>query len=188
MSEGECSNLSFEEIYEAYFAKMKRFSKEYVLSDEDAENIVHDVFLDLWEKWDTFSTKNNMFAFLFISVKHKCIDFLRHRAIMQKAETEIVEEYQMSLRLNYSALEAFSAHLSDPDDVERMVMKAINSLPEKCREIFIKNKLEGKKQKEIAAELNISINTIESQMAIAYKKLRMELKDALCLLLFLYFL
>lgn len=44
MSEGECSNLSFEEIYEAYFAKMKRFSKEYVLSDEDAENIVHDVF------------------------------------------------------------------------------------------------------------------------------------------------
>jgi len=107
---------------------------------------------------------------------------------MQKAETEIVEEYQMSLRLNYSALEAFSAHLSDPDDVERMVMKAINSLPEKCREIFIKNKLEGKKQKEIAAELNISINTIESQMAIAYKKLRMELKDALCLLLFLYFL
>ena len=119
MSEGECSNLSFEEIYEAYFAKMKRFSKEYVLSDEDAENIVHDVFLDLWEKWDTFSTKNNMFAYLFISVKHKCIDFLRHRAIMQKAETEIVEEYQMSLRLNYSALEAFSAHLSDPDDVER---------------------------------------------------------------------
>lgn len=53
------------------------------------------------------------------------------------------------------------------------------------QEIFIKNKL-SKKQKEIAAELNISINTIESQMAIAYKKLRMELKDALCLLLFVF--
>jgi DNA-directed RNA polymerase specialized sigma24 family protein len=51
MSEEEHSNLSFEEIYEAYFAKMKRFSKEYVLLEEDAENIVHDVFMDLWEKW-----------------------------------------------------------------------------------------------------------------------------------------
>ena len=67
-------------------------------------------------------------------------------------------------------------------------MKAINSLPEKCREIFIKNKIEGKKQKEIALELNISINTIESQMAIAYKKLRVELKDVLQLFVFLYFL
>lgn len=188
MSEEEHSNLSFEEIYGAYFAKMKRFSKEYVLLEEDAENIVHDVFMDLWEKWDTFSTKTNMFAYLFISVKNKCIDFIRHKAIMQRAETEMVEEYQLSLRLNCSALEAFDTDLSRPDDVERIVMKAINSLPEKCREIFIKNKIEGKKQKEIALELNISINTIESQMAIAYKKLRVELKDVLQLFVFLYFL
>ena len=107
---------------------------------------------------------------------------------MQRAETEMVEEYQLSLRLNCSALEAFDTDLSRPDDVERIIMKAINSLPEKCREIFIKNKIEGKKQKEIALELNISINTIESQMAIAYKKLRVELKDVLQLFVFLYFL
>ena len=100
----------------------------------------------------------------------------------------MVEEYQLSLRLNCSALEAFDTDLSRPDDVERIIMKAINSLPEKCREIFIKNKIEGKKQKEIALELNISINTIESQMAIAYKKLRVELKDVLQLFVFLYFL
>ena len=61
----------------------------------------------------------------------------------------------------------------------------IDSLPEKCREIFIKSKIVGKKQKEIAAELNISLKTVENQMAIAYKKIKGELKAYLPLLLFL---
>lgn len=60
----------------------------------------------------------------------------------------------------------------------------INSLPEKCREIFIKSKIEGKKQKDIAVEMNISLKTVENQMNIAYKKLKSELKDYLPLLLF----
>lgn len=51
---------------------------------------------------------------------------------------------------------------------------------------FIKNKIEGKKQKEIAAELNISINTVETQMGIAYKKLKTELKDYFPLFLFYF--
>ena len=64
----------------------------------------------------------------------------------------------------------------------------MNSLPGKCREIFLKSKIEGKKQKEIAEEMNISINTVETQMGIAYKKLRSELKDYFPLFVFLYFL
>jgi len=66
-----------------------------------------------------------------------------------------------------------------------IISRALDSLSDKCREIFIMNKLEGKKQKQIAEELNISINTVETQMGIAYKKLRVELKDYMPLLLFL---
>lgn len=43
-------NIAFEDIYLSYFSKMKHFAKEYVISDEDAENIVQDVFMELWEK------------------------------------------------------------------------------------------------------------------------------------------
>jgi len=68
----------------------------------------------------------------------------------------------------------------------RTCQNAIESLPQKCREIFILNKIEGKKQKIIAQELNISINTVESQMAIAYKKLKEVLKDHVPLLIFLF--
>lgn len=188
LTDNKQDSLSFESIYVSYFSKMRRFAKEYVLLEEDAENIVHDVFVELWERWDSFSSKTNMFAYLFISVKNKCIDFLRQKSTMQKAENDANEEYLMSIRINYNSLEAFYPNLFTADDIETVINKAIDKLPEKCRNIFIKSKIEGKKQKQIAEELNISINTIESQMAIAYKKLREELKDILPLFIFLYFL
>jgi len=82
-------------------------------------------------------------------------------------------------------LEAFRQDFLTENDIEDILNKAIDSLPEKCRQIFIKSRIEGKKQKEIAAELNVSVNTVETQMGIAYKKLREELKEYLPLLIFL---
>jgi RNA polymerase sigma-70 factor (ECF subfamily) len=69
--------------------------------------------------------------------------------------------------------------------METVVVNAIQSLPEKCRQIFVMNKIEGKKQKTIAEELDISIHTVESQMAIAYRKLKEILKEHFPLLFFL---
>ena len=127
----------FEEIYVSWFSRMKYFALEYVVSEEDAENIVHDV------------------------------------------------EYQATLRMKLASLELFDQSLLSEQDIERIITEVVDSLPEKCREIFIKSKIEGKKQKDIAAELNISLKTVENQMAIAYKKIKSELKDYLPLLIFL---
>lgn len=66
-----------------------------------------------------------------------------------------------------------------------MIANAIDKLPERCREIFLKSRIEGMKYREIADELDISMNTVENQMSIALRKLRIELKDYLPLLLFL---
>jgi RNA polymerase sigma factor (sigma-70 family) len=71
-------------------------------------------------------------------------------------------------------------------DIDAVIQNAIDSLPEKCRQIFVMNKIEGKKQKVIAQELNISVHTVESQMAIAYKKLKEALKDYTLLFLFFF--
>ena len=149
----EKQHIDFEQIYLSYFSKMKRFAREYVLSDEDAENIVQDVFLDFWEKKELLPLPINILAYLFTSIKNRCIDFLRHKIVQKEVENKIID-----------------------------------SLPERCREIFLKSKIEGKKQKEIAEEMNISINTVETQMGIAYKKLRNELKDYFPLFIFLYYL
>lgn len=173
----EDMRTNFDKIYVAYYFRMYRFAKEYVLFDEDAENIVQDVFLLLWEKRDVLDIQVSLMSYLFSLVKNKCLDHLRHRTV--------VEEYQQELKIKLSSLELLNYSFSSEEDIERVLINAINKLPERCKQIFLKSRIEGKKNREIAEELNISVSTVENQMTIALRKLRIELKDYLPLLLFL---
>ena len=175
----------FEEIYVSWFSRMKYFALEYVVSEEDAENVVQDVFTELWERKEILAYDVNLVALLFTSIKNRSIDLLRHRIVVKEAVNLMQEEYQATLRMKLASLELFDQSLLSEQDIERIITEVIDSLPEKCREIFIKSKIEGKRQKDIATELNISLKTVENQMAIAYKKIKGELKDYLPLLLFL---
>lgn len=177
--------VNFEETYIRFYAKMKRFALEYVLREEDAENIIHDVFVELWEQWETHKRHNNVLALLFFMLKNRCIDFLRHKQVQQKLAEKTQNEYYLSLQANCAALSQFNENIGSEEDLHEIINKALASLPDRCREIFVKSKIEGKKQQEIASELNVSIHTVESQMGIAYKKLRKELRDLLPLLFFL---
>jgi RNA polymerase sigma-70 factor (ECF subfamily) len=165
---------------------MKRFARQYVIREEDAENIVQDVFFELWEKQIAFNSFVNFNGFLFMMLKNKCIDFLRRKTLEQQAIDEIQSEYIRTLRLKFESLEALDNKFLNESGVDTIIQKAIDCLPEKCREIFVMNKIEGKKQREIAQELHISVHTVESQMAIAYKKLKETLKDYMPLFLFFF--
>ena len=177
------ADKEFERIYLLYYYRMKRFAQEYVVLEEDAENILQDVFLDFWEKRAEYLSYDNPLAYLFTSIKNRCIDCLRRRMLEQEAVRHLKEAHLLTLQMNLNSLEALKPDLIN-EDLEGMVTRAIQALPEKCREIFVKSKIEGMKQKAIADELNISINTVETQMKIAYKKLKEHLKEYYFLLLF----
>lgn len=177
---------NFDSIYINNFSRLFLFAKEYVLFDEEAENIVQDIFLMLWEKRDALRVDVSLTAYLFTLVKNKCIDFLRHRMVEQMYSENIQHEYNEELNVKLFALESFDHNFSSEEDIETLLRNAIDKLPERCRLIFIKSRIEGKKYKEIAEELNLSVNTVEGQISIALKKLREELKDYLPLLLFLF--
>ncbi len=177
---------NFDAIYVNNFSRLFLFAKEYVLFDEEAENIVQDIFLMLWEKRDALRVDVSLTAYLFTLVKNKCIDFLRHRMVEQMYSENIQHEYNEELNVKLFALESFDHNFSSEEDIEILLRNAIDKLPERCRLIFIKSRIEGKKYKEIAEELNLSVNTVEGQISIALKKLREELKDYLPLLLFLF--
>lgn len=168
---------NFDKIYIVYFSRMKRFAKEYVLFDEDAENIVQDVFVLLWEKRDVLEIQVSLAPYLFSLVKNKCFDYLRRKVV--------VAEFKQELSIKLFALELMDYSFSSDEEIEAIVTEAVNKLPDRCRKIFIKSRVEGMKYREIAKDLNISVNTVENQMSIALKKLRVELKDYLPLLLFL---
>ncbi|MFA7140698.1 MAG: RNA polymerase sigma-70 factor [Proteiniphilum sp.] len=175
----------FEEIYLSHYSRMKRFAMEYVIREEDAENIVQDVFLDLWEQQFVLMSPSNLFAWLFTATKNRCLDFLRHKTVVRKSTEKLMDDYKIQLQMKLQSLESFDEKIFSDPDIESVVQKAIDMLPEKCREIFVMNKIDGKKQKAIAAELHISLHTVESQMAIAHRKLKELLKEYIPLLLFL---
>ena len=177
--------MDFENFYITWYSRVKYFARDYVLSDEEAENIAQDVFLEFYQKREELGIHINLVAYLFTSVKNKCIDYLRRRLMEQEAAVKMQEEFDLSFRMKFDSLEAFNIEGLSEDNIKDIIEKALDTLPERCREIFVMSKIEGKKQKEIAEELNVSVKTIESQMTIAYKKLREELKNHLPLLLFL---
>lgn len=180
--------VSFKAMYVSYYARMKRFAEAYIMSGADAENIVQDVFLDLWERQDVLEGHINKTGWLLTSVKNRCVDFLRHKMVEQRSAEQLQEEYTRTLQMKFESLKAFDEEYVAERDIESVVSKAIQTLPEKCRLIFIKSKIEGKKQKDIAEELGLSLNTVETQMGIAYKKLKIALEKLLPVLPVLLFL
>lgn len=162
----------YSKVYAIYFPKLVRFSEAYILSRQDAENIVQDVFLYLWEHWEVMEELKNLNAFLFTLVKNRCIDFLRRQAKGRHLPITDLQEKEIQLKLY--ALQSFDENNLPETDMETRITSAIDSLPKKCREIFVLSRLEGLRHKEIAARLNISTNTIEGQIAIALRKLRKE--------------
>jgi RNA polymerase sigma-70 factor (ECF subfamily) len=175
----------FEDIYLSFYPRLKRFAQEYVVNEEDAENIVQDIFMDLWTKREFLSSQINLTAYLFTNIKNRCIDFHRHRMVVMNATRQMQEEFELTMQMKLQSLEVLDEQIISDANIETIIDNAIQSLPERCRQIFIMNKIEGKKQKIIAEELNISLNTVENQMAIAYQKLREILKDYLPILFFL---
>ncbi|MCD7977619.1 MAG: RNA polymerase sigma-70 factor [Tannerellaceae bacterium] len=168
---------NFDKVYLLYFSRMFRFAKEYVMDHEDAENIVQDVFLMVWEKRNEIRIDTSLAGYLFTLTKYKSLDFLRHKVIQE----EFAGEYMLKLQ----ALEQVNYSFSSDAELQAIIDRAISKLPDKCRDIFVKSRMEGKKYREIAEELGISVKTVENQMVIALKKMREDLKDYLPLLLFL---
>ncbi len=177
--------LDFESFYIMWYSRAKRFACEYVLSEGEAEDIVQDVFVRLYERRDVLDAYTNLTAYLLTSIKNRCIDHLRQLVDERELVENITDERDIERRISLDALESFDVDYPDEASIEQRLQQALDSLPDRCRTIFVMNKIEGKKQAQIAKELGLSVNTVESQMAIAYSKLRVNLKDCVPFLVFL---
>lgn len=168
--------MIFSEIYITYYSKLIRFATEFVLYEEEAENIVQDVFVGLWEKKDALTYVENMNAYVFKLTKNRCLDYLKHRAYQEKYVANSQQDYEREINLKLQSLENFDTGIASEEDMERILTDAVGSLPDKCREIFLMSRYEGLKYREIADKLSLSVNTVETQMGIALRKLRERLK------------
>lgn len=185
MEEKHTEELTFPEIYAIYFPKMLRFACTYIMDRESAENVVQNIFINLWENRSKLDGLRCPQAFLFTLVKRRCIDFLRKKQSALQKEESLNEVLNHEYMYKLCSLEAFDETKFQNEEIENVLRKAIERLPERCRVIFIESKLHNKKYQEIADELGLSVQTVKNQVMIAVRKLREDLKDYLPLLIFL---
>ncbi len=160
----------FEHLFRELFKPLCGFAMKYVKDLDDARDLVHEVFISLWEKMDGLPSDTNFRSYLYTAVRNRCLNHLRdtrkHLTIEKVAEHSFVEETR--------PMEA--------DELEREIEMAINSLPEKCRMVFEMNRRGGLKYAEISEKMGISIKTVEAQMSKALSVLREHLKEFLSLI------
>lgn len=160
---------AFDCIYKKYWDILFDQAFKRVKSKEDAEEIVQELFIYLWINREKIHVTHTLFSYLSTAVKYRVFNHVRRN---------IVEEKHLS-----SSLNADPKHIETVEesilynDLRAAYEKEVKKLPERCREVYTLRREEDLSFKEIAEKLNISVNTVDKQLAKALKKLREKLKD-----------
>jgi RNA polymerase sigma-70 factor (ECF subfamily) len=171
---------AFDEIYNLYSKRIYRFAYSFLKTKVNAEEIVQEVFLRVWEKRAKINKYYSFKAFLF-TVSHniiidnfrenlkeqKYVEFLKENAVVFHSDTEMSIEYS---------------------ELNKMYWDAIDLLPERRRLIFKLHRIEGLSYSEISQKLNISNKTVENQMSSALKFLKEKLGSYFLSALLFYYL
>ena len=155
----------FEELFRTHFIGLTYFARKIVEDMDGAKDIVHQVYINLWEKKNEIDLGTPLKSYLYTSVRNRCMNYIRDR---KKFSTNEIPEIEESID---------SENVLEYKETEARIQQAINELPEKCREIFLMNRYDGLRYNEVAAELNLSVKTVEAQMSKALKLLREKLSD-----------
>jgi len=161
---------SFERLFRELFPSLMVFALKILASDDDAREVVQNVFINLWERREDLDLSTSLKSYLFTSVHNRSLNLIRDNRKFARVE---IPEWE-----------------GDPDpgtrmeseELEERIMEVIGSLPEKCRVVFTMNRFDGLKYGEIAERLGISVKTVENQMSKALKILRQKLAGYLTLL------
>ncbi len=168
---------AFELLFHFYYPGLVMYASQFTANIEDAEEIVQDFFVRFWEKHQKLVPCDSLKNYFFSSVKNSSLDFLKHQKIEKKYVNEMIELSRHHL--------AYDTDLFFQSELQEKLKRGVDLLPGKCREIFVMSRIQGLKNEEIAAALNISKRTVETQISKALKVLRVELKDYIGLLFLL---
>ena len=168
----------YKEIFMEYYKPLCLFAGKMLSCDEDAEDMVHNVFLAIWEKKMSFIDKSHLKAYLFQAVYNQSLTFIRRRNFTIRLQGGEGEERADDNNYLKQRIET---------EVFLEILKAIDQLPAHRKEIFKLSYIDGLKVSEVAEKLHIAEETVRSQRVKARKQLQVILKDLfpLCCLLFL---
>jgi RNA polymerase sigma-70 factor (ECF subfamily) len=158
------------ELYKVFSKRLHHFARVITRSPEVAEEIVEDVFVKLWSNRHRINEVENLTVYLYVAVKNRSLN-----AISQKA-TDLIKAPFDDLDIEAGQVVSDPYNLLVTAEMMKRMQQAVDNLPPRCKMIFKLVREDGLKHREVAEILNISINTVDVQMAIAIKKICAELQ------------
>src|SRR5688572_1834302 len=148
---------------------------KYIGDLDEAKGLVHEVFVNVWEKFASLPAETHYRSYLYTAVRNRCLNHIRDKkknVMIEAVPDHILTDVNTSL---------------ETSELEKAIEIAIQSLPERCRMVFELNRKEGLKYAQIAEKMGISVKTVEAQMSKALSTLREHLKDFISLLILILF-
>lgn len=186
MSYKESKYLSqFDMLYKHFHKKAFIFTKSYVYNDAIAEDIASESIIKLWESVKENRVKNPE-SFLLTILKNKALDYLKHEKIKEEAIKNIEQSTYDELNIRISMLEACDPQEVFSSEIQKIVTQTLLNLSAESRMVFELSRFDGKSHKEIAKELGVTTKNVEYHLTKVLKILRINLKDYLPKILFLF--
>lgn len=161
----ENSRDEFKQLFLIYFPRLNDYAGKIIKDGTISQDIVQDVFAKLWENRNNIDD-SNIEAYLFRAIKNRCLDYIRHIKVVSnfkldfKASAKVEELY----RIDFAGDEPY---ILIEKELETEIQRVIQSLPERCREVFILSRIRGLRNKEIAEKLGINIKNVERHISKA---------------------
>ncbi|WPQ65613.1 RNA polymerase sigma-70 factor [Chitinophaga sancti] len=169
MKEKLSDNHTIEQYFFEYFGDLHRYAYTLLKDNEEARDAVQQVFMLLWEKKETLSIKQSVRAYLYAATHNHCLNRIKSLQTRQRHYKSFATGQEHATWNNEEQVSVRA--------LKKEVLSAMESLPDKCREVFYKSRFEEKTYAEIAKELDISVKTVEAHMGKALHALRTKLSD-----------
>jgi RNA polymerase sigma-70 factor (ECF subfamily) len=170
----EGNPAAYEELFKQTFPRMIGYCRLFIHEQDQANDLVQECFIKLWEKRSSIKTTQSVESLLFVMLRNKCLNYLRDQKL-SKPETEIYSvdenELQHLFQLDFIGKEETSLE----EQLIVAIRESVDRLPEKRKIVFTKSKLEGKKNKDVADELGISVKAVEKHIHQAKEQIRKEM-------------
>ena len=170
---------AFEIIYKRHAVKLLSVAVKKVDDYDTAQELVQDVFLSLFELRDSLNANISVQAYLYIALKNRILNHYRHQSVQKR--------YEQYVALQSPALVENVVAQLQGKELEIQINEEIKKLPLQCRTVFLLSRKDGLAYKEIATQLDISVNTVEQHMRKALRILRTSMSDYLHLVIFLLY-
>lgn len=159
---------TFEQVFRQYYIPLCIYSSGITGRTEISEEVVQDVFYNIWKDREQIRILHSLKSYLYGAVKNLSLRYLENLSVQ--------ERYLQKAINNNPVSDPSPQEQMEYKELEHIINRTLNKLPERRMQIFKMHRMDGKKYKEIAESFSISVKTVEAEMTKAYKTLRQEIE------------